>query len=73
MCHWMKRGLGENGYTQLYGCSPETITTLVIGYSPIQNVFGIKKIKNKVKKLPLRNNNKNFKNGNNFGLALMWI
>ena len=24
-------------------CSPETITTLLIGYTPIQNVFGIKK------------------------------
>ena len=24
--------------------SPETIKTLLIGYSPIQNVFGIKKI-----------------------------
>ena len=23
-------------------CSPETVTTLLIGYSPIQNVFGVK-------------------------------
>ena len=23
-------------------CSPETITTLLIGYIPIQNVFGVK-------------------------------
>ena len=26
-------------------CSPETITTLLIGYTPIQNVFDVKKIK----------------------------
>ena len=26
-------------------CSPETITTLLIGYIPIQNVFGVKKKK----------------------------
>ena len=26
-------------------CSPETTTTLSIGYSPVQNAFGIKKIK----------------------------
>ena len=24
-------------------CSPETITTLLIGYTPKQNVFGVKK------------------------------
>ena len=24
-------------------CSPETITTLLIGYTPMQNVFGVKK------------------------------
>ena len=24
-------------------CSPETITSLLIGYTPIQNVFGVKK------------------------------
>ena len=24
-------------------CSPETITTLVLGYTPIQNDFGVKK------------------------------
>ena len=29
-------------------CSLETITTLSIGYTPTQNVFGIKKIKNKI-------------------------
>ena len=28
-------------------CSPETITTLLISYTPIQNVFGVKK---KIKK-----------------------
>ena len=26
-------------------CSPEIMTTLLIGYTPIQNVFGVKKIK----------------------------
>ena len=26
-------------------CSPETITTLLISYTPIQNVFGVKKKK----------------------------
>ena len=26
-------------------CSPETITTLLIGYTPLQNVFGVKKKK----------------------------
>jgi len=26
-------------------CSPEVITTLLIGYIPIQNVFGVKKIR----------------------------
>ena len=31
-------------------CSPDTITTLLSGYTPIQNVFGIKKIKIKLKK-----------------------
>ena len=31
-------------------CSPETIKTLLIGYTPIQNVFGVKKIKNKILK-----------------------
>ena len=30
-------------------CSPETITILLIGYTPIQNVFGVKKIKIKKK------------------------
>ena len=25
-------------------CSPETITTLLTGYTPMQNVFGVKKI-----------------------------
>ena len=31
-------------------CLPETITTLLIGYTPIQNVFGVKKPKVKFKK-----------------------
>jgi len=26
-------------------CSPETITTLLISYTPIQNAFGVKKLK----------------------------
>ena len=30
-------------------CSPETITTLLIGFAPVQNVFGVKN-KNKIKK-----------------------
>ena len=30
-------------------CSPVTMTTLLIGYTPIQNVFGVKKIKIKKK------------------------
>ena len=37
-------------------CSPETITTLLIGSTPIQNIFGVKK-KLKIKKkekTPLR-------------------
>ena len=29
---------------ELLFCAPETIKTLLIGYSPIQNVFGVKKI-----------------------------
>ena len=34
-----------------FHCSPETIITLLTGYTPIQNVFGVKKkkIKNNVK------------------------
>ena len=32
-------------------CSPETITTLLISYSPIQNVFSVKNNKNKIKKI----------------------
>ena len=41
-------GWRENGYVYMYPeslhYSPETIKTLLIGYSPIQNVFGVKKI-----------------------------
>ena len=29
--------LGENGYMYIYGCSSETITALLMGYTPIQN------------------------------------
>ena len=42
--------LGENGYmlkiscmAESLCCSPETITTLFIGYTPIQNGLGVKK------------------------------
>ena len=31
-------------------CSPETTTTLLIGYTPIQNVFGVKNINTNLKK-----------------------
>ena len=31
------------GMAEALLCSPETITTLLIGYTPIQNGFGIKK------------------------------
>ena len=30
--------------------SPETITTLLIGYTPIQNAFGVKKLNYNLKK-----------------------
>ena len=50
MCQPRWEGLwGENGYmykAESLHCSPETITTLLIGYTPIQNAFGVlKKIK----------------------------
>ena len=39
-------GLGEKGYTYTYvnslRCLPETTTTLLIGYAPIQNVMVLK-------------------------------
>ena len=31
--------------TESLHCSSETVTRLLIGYTPIQNVFGVKKIK----------------------------
>ena len=37
---WREGNLGEGGYMSKYEslpCSPETITTLLIGYTPIQN------------------------------------
>ena len=43
-------------------CSPDTITTLLTGYTPIQNVFGIKKnklIKIKFKQKLININGKN--------------
>ena len=33
--------------TESLPCSPETIKTLLIGYTPIQNVFGLTKNKKK--------------------------
>ena len=45
MCQPRWEGLwGENGYmykAESLHCSPETITTLLIGYTPIQNAFGV--------------------------------
>ena len=43
------RGFGGRMDTRIYmaeslHCSPETITTLLFGYTPIQNVFGVKKM-----------------------------
>ena len=32
-------------------CSPETLTTLLTGYTSLQNVFGVKKIKTNKKNL----------------------
>ena len=39
-------------------CSPEIMTTLLIGYTPIQNVFGVKK-KIRFKKRERKKNNPN--------------
>ena len=41
-------------------CSPETITTLLIGYTPIQNGFGVKKIKMKFLKTPIKKDFDNY-------------
>ena len=51
---WMGRGLGENRYMYMAESlchSPETITTLLISYTPIQN----KKLKKKAFSLNGRN------------------
>ena len=40
-----KWDLGENGYMYVYDWAPKTITTLLTGYTPIQN----KKLKKKKK------------------------
>ena len=40
-CIWM---------TESLHCSPKTITTFLIGYTPKQNVFGVKKNNKKKKK-----------------------
>ena len=34
-------------------CSPKTNSTLLIGYTPIQNVFGVKKIRFEKKEIPI--------------------
>ena len=34
--------------TESLHCSPETVTTLLFGCTPIQNVFGVKKKKNEI-------------------------
>ena len=42
---WMGGGLGQNGYmcmAESLHCSSKTITTLLTGYTPVQNVFGVK-------------------------------
>ena len=44
---WMGGGLGENGYhvyawLSPFTCSPESITTLLTGCTPVQDVFGVK-------------------------------
>ena len=43
--HWRLWGrIDTCVYTaEYFPCSPETVTTLLIGYTPIQNVFGVKK------------------------------
>ena len=45
---WMEGGVGGRMDTcicmaESLHCSPETIATLSIGYTPIQNVFSVKK------------------------------
>ena len=44
-----ERALGENGYMYTYGQVPSmfqvTTTALLISYTPVQNVFGVKKEK----------------------------
>ena len=36
--------------TEPFHSLPETITVLLIGYTPVQDVFGVKKLKIKIKK-----------------------
>ena len=44
--------------TESFHCSPENVTTLLIGYIPIQHILGVKKInKNKILKNPLKHTN----------------
>ena len=50
-CEWEGR-LGENGYVYMYGRvpSPETITTLLISYTPIQKKSFLKNLFKKKKR-----------------------
>ena len=47
---WMGGCLRENGFMYMYAeslhCSPESIKILLIGYTPTQTGFGVKKKKN---------------------------
>lgn len=36
--------LGKDGHLYMYGCAPETVTTLLIGYTPIYFILS-KKLK----------------------------
>ena len=51
---WMGGCLRENGFMYMYAeslhSSPESIKTLLIGYSPTQTGFGVKKKKKEKKK-----------------------
>ena len=50
-----KKTVIENTQESKTRCSPEIITTLLISYTPTQNVFGLKKIKIKKNKQALMN------------------
>lgn len=40
--------LGKEGHMYTYGCAPETVTTLLIGYTPIYFLLSKKLKQNKV-------------------------